>query len=377
MTEILLFIGGAACGAVATWLFATRKAATESNHMLQLAEAKLREAQASGKADITALLAPLDAKLKELTEHNHVLEQSRTGAYENLRTLVTELKEGQQALHSATGKLAMRLYNPQTRGRWGELQLQNIIERAGMKPYADFSTQETMTNDEGTRRPDVVIHMPKGSIAVDAKTPMDAYDAILNAPDDAALKAARNAHAAHLRQHVKELAGKKYWERLDSPELVVLFLPGDHLLHSALESDPMLLDDALAANVLLATPATLMALLKAIAFGWRQEKLTQNAQEVQKAGRELYARLAKMGEYIARLGGNLSSAMKSYNEFVGSLEARVLPSARKMAELGITDGTDVSASVIDDIAPRQLQAPEFIRPSDNDAKDDGKLIKLG
>ncbi len=345
--------------------------------MLQLAEAKLREAQASGKADMTALLAPLDAKLKELTEHTHGLEQARTGAYEGLRALVTELKEGQQALHSATGKLAMRLYNPQTRGRWGELQLQNIIERAGMKPYADFSTQETMVAEgEGARRPDVVIHMPKGSIAVDAKTPMDAYDAILSAPDDASLKAARTAHAAHLRQHVRELASKKYWERLESPELVVLFLPGDHLLHSALESDPMLLDDALASNVLLATPATLMALLKAIAFGWRQEKLAQNAQEVQKAGRELYTRLGKMGEYIGRLGGNLSSAMKSYNEFVGSLEARVLPSARKMAELGITDGTDITATPIDDVAPRALQAAEFTGSTIDNPDSSGKLRKL-
>jgi DNA recombination protein RmuC len=364
MTEILLFLGGAAFGAVIAFFTLRNKAEGQSHHMLQLAEAKLREAQSAGRADMTALLAPLDATLKTLAEHTQVLETSRTSAYENLRTLVTELKEGQVQLHQATGKLAMRLYNPQTRGRWGELQLQNIIERAGMMPYADFTTQTTMTNDAGgTRRPDVVIKMPNGNIAVDAKTPMDAYDAIMNAVDDVALKAARIAHAAHLRQHVKELSNKKYWELLQSPEMVVLFMPGDHLLHSALEADPTLLDDALNANVLIATPATLMALLKAIAYGWRQEKLAENAQQIQKAGQELYTRLGKMTEYVTKLGNNLSGAMKSFNEFVGSLESRVLPSARKIAEMGGATG-DVNLAQIDDIAPRALQSPEMLDSAD-------------
>ncbi|MGE3770367.1 MAG: DNA recombination protein RmuC [Bdellovibrionales bacterium] len=370
MTELLIFIGGAAVGAVIVMLLPKH-----GGDLVQLAEAKLREAQAHAKADIATLVEPLKARLQQLAEQTHLLEQSRTGAYENLRTLVTELKEGQQALHAATGKLAMRLYNPQTRGRWGELQLQNIIERAGMTPYADFTTQETMTLDTGTRRPDVIVRMPKGSIAVDAKTPMDAYEAILNATDDSTLKAARDAHAVHLRQHVKELSGKKYWEGLQSPELVVLFMPGDHLLHSALESDPALLDDALKNNVLLATPATLMALLKAIAFGWRQEKLAQNAQEVQKVGRELYARLGKMADYVTRLGNHLSGAMKSYNEFVGSLESRVLPAARRFEELGAVENrADIDIQPIDDVAPRPLHSPEFTPENGGDAVE--KLRKL-
>lgn len=359
----------------------------------QAADAKLRETQAHAKADLTALLAPLQTQLAQLNEHTHVLERNRAGAYEGLHTLIGTLKESQQALQHETNTLVRALRTPNVRGRWGEMQLKNVIELAGMQPYADFTMQTTLSAADQTsehnnvQRPDVIVRLPGGaSIAVDAKTPLDAYLDMLNATDEPARAAAHARHAQHVRRHVKELTSKAYWARLPSPELVVLFLPADHFLQSALEADANLLDEALAANVLLATPATLIALLKAIAYGWRQEKLADNAARISQLGRELYGRLATLASHWQKVGNALFTASKAYNESVGTLESRVLATARKFEDLGAVERSAdqpiaLQVTPTDMPLPRSLTAPEFTNAAealvDTQAADNEPLKKIG
>ncbi len=245
-----------------------------------------------------------------------------------------------ESLRRETQQLSQALRAPTVRGQWGELQLRRVCELAGMLAYCDFEPQVTVRNDDGTQRPDLVVRLPGGrQLVVDAKAPLSAYLEAMGAPDDRARTARLAEHAAHLRGHVQRLSAKKYWAQFaDAPEFVVLFLPGEAFFAAALEADPSLLEAALSERVLLATPTTLIALLKATAYGWRQERVAEDAARIVALGRELQERLITFDEQLGEVGKGLHRAVTSYNRAVGSLESRVLVSARKLGELGVAGG---------------------------------------
>jgi len=264
-------------------------------------------------------------------------------------------------LRVETSQLVAALRAPQVRGRWGEHQLRRIVEAAGMLEHCDFSEQVSAVTDMGGVRPDLVVRLHGGrQVVVDAKVPFEGYLAAMEADDDAARADQLTRHARQLKAHVDQLAAKSYWTAFDpAPEFVVLFVPADPFLDAALKREPSLLEYAFARNVVLATPSTLVALLRTVAYAWRQEALARNALTVHQLARELYARLSTMGEHFAKVGTSLGSAVTAYNRAVGSMEARVLVSARRLAELGVSaDELTVPTQV--GVAPRALQAPELV-----------------
>src|SRR5690606_7496239 len=285
------------------------------------------EATAQSHEAVSRAVAPLHEMLRRYEQRVAELERERVDAYAELRTVSTELRD-------ETKQLVAALRAPQVRGRWGEHQLRRIVEAAGMLEHCDFGEQVTATVEDRGVRPDLVVRLHGGrSVVVDAKAPFEAYLAAMEARDEAGRDRQLRAHAASLRRHVDELSAKSYWSAFaQAPEFVVMFVPADPFLDAALQRDPSLLEHALARNVVIATPATLMALLRTVAYAWRQEALARNAATVHALARELYARLATLGDHVSRLGGSLAGAVTAYNRAVGSLEARVLVSARKLAE---------------------------------------------
>jgi DNA recombination protein RmuC len=292
------------------------------------------------------------------------VENDRVDAYAELRTEVRQMQSVSAALSTNTSQLVAALRAPQVRGRWGEHQLRRIVEAAGMLEHCDFSEQVSASTDTGGIRPDLLVRLAGGRhVIVDAKAPFDAYLTAMEARDERGRDAQLDLHAKHLRGHVEALAAKSYWAAFEStPEFVVLFVPADTFLDAALQRDPTLLEHAFSRNVVLATPATLVAMLRTVAFIWRQEALARNAVQIHTLGRELYARLATMGEHLTKLGSSLSGAVGAYNRAVGSLESRVLVSARKFAELGISDDPLNPPEQVE-LAPRQLQSPELVEDS--------------
>jgi DNA recombination protein RmuC len=264
-------------------------------------------------------------------------------------------------LRTETKQLVAALRAPQVRGRWGEHQLRRIVEAAGMLEHCDFNEQVTAATDHQGVRPDLVVRLHGGrTVVVDAKAPFDAYLTAMEARDERGRDSHLDAHARHLRAHVDSLAAKSYWAAFDqTPEFVVLFVPADPFLDVALQRDPTLLEHAFARNVVLATPATLVAMLRTVAYSWRQEALARNAATVHSLARELYGRLCTLGDHVGKLGASLGGAVTAYNRAVGSLEARVLVSARKLAELGVSDQELVAPAQVE-ITPRQPQAPELL-----------------
>jgi DNA recombination protein RmuC len=254
---------------------------------------------------------------------------------------------------------------PQTRGRWGEMQLRRVVELAGMVEHCDFSEQESVTGDGGTLRPDLVVRLAGGKqVVVDAKVSLAAYLDAAESRDPDLVEARMQAHARHLREHVRGLAAKEYWRSFEpTPEFVVLFVPGDAFLAPALERDPQLLDDAMAARVFITTPTTLIAMLRTIAYTWQQEALTDHARTVFELGRELYRRLGTLGEHVDKLGRSLTRSVDDYNKVVGSLERTVLVQARRMAELQVTDADLVEPQAVI-AATRPLSAPELLLTPD-------------
>lgn len=277
-------------------------------------------------AQIAQVVDPLKSTLGALEQQVRHLETQREGAYQGLRSQL-------EILQSTTSTLAQALKSASARGQWGEVQLRRLVELAGMVEHVDFVEQ----HHTGEARPDLIVHLPRGGVlAVDAKTPMQAFLEAMESQDEGVRAARLAAHARALRQHVQHLAGKRYWEQFErTPEAVVLFIPNDGCLAAAFERDPSLLEDALRQRVLLATPVTLLALLKAVAYGWQQHEVAEHAREIAEHGRHLYARLADFLERLAMAGRRLDSAVKYYNEAVGSLERKVLPSARRLKELGL------------------------------------------
>jgi DNA recombination protein RmuC len=288
------------------------------------------------------------------------LEVSRAAADAELRAQVSTVALGSDRLGRETRALVDALRRPQARGRWGELHLRKVVEHAGMLDRCDFSEQVTVQSPDGPLRPDLVVHLPGDAcVVVDAKVTLAAYLEAVELDDGAARAERVAAHARHLREHVDRLAAKAYWQALPrTPEFVVLFVPGEAFLGPALEVDPTLLEHAMARRVHLATPTTLLSLLRAVAYGWQQHQLADNAQEVLEAGRELYARLSTLGAHVDKLGRSLSTAVNDFNKTVGSLERTVLPSARRMAELGLEGEVRTPSPVVD--VTRPVAAPELV-----------------
>ena len=335
---------------------------------MDLAKASLGEFQQIAKGDlekrqqaIDALVAPVKDSLEKVDQKIHALERVREQAYGEIRQQFTHMAEAQVQLRQETANLVKALRQPHVRGRWGEVQLRRVVEMAGMLNHCDFSEQQTLFDDDGkTLRPDMVVRLPGGrTIVVDAKTPISAYLDAHEASDDEVRRAKIREHAQLVRGHLQALSRKTYWEQFTAtPECVVMFIPGEAFCSAALEADPDLLDNAFGQNVIIASPASLMALLKAAAFGWRQESIAENARAISQLGQELHKRIGDVALRMEKLGRSLESATGAYNEAVGSFESRLSVSARKFKELGSTsqDAEIVQLRAVEGGA-RRLQAP--------------------
>ena len=287
---------------------------------------------------IEGLVKPIRDALDKTESEMRRMENERKQAQGALTQHLESIAESHKLLQSETRNLVQALRRPEVRGQWGELTLKRLAELAGMVEHCDFHEQESVQTEQGQQRPDMVVRMPdKREIVVDAKTPLDAYLSAVESSDDHERKNHLQHHARNVRARVKELSSKAYWQQFKfSPDFVVLFIPGDQFLSAALECDHSLLEDALSQNVILATPTSLVALLRAVAYGWRQEVLAENAETIREVGQEMYARLSTFAEHLSRLGRSLDNSVDNFNKAVGSYDSRILPGARKFTEMGIS-----------------------------------------
>ncbi|HEU5270301.1 MAG TPA: DNA recombination protein RmuC [Jatrophihabitans sp.] len=294
---------------------------------------------AARQQSIAALVRPMHEALERVQQQLHSSERDRLAAAAALDEHLAGMRLAADGLRSETSQLVTALRAPQVRGRWGELQLERAVEAAGLVEHVDFVRQPSVTGEDGTLRPDMVVQLVGGKhIVLDAKVAFAGYLEAMEAADPTTRAARLKAHARHLRQHVDDLGGKAYWQLFDpAPEFVVCFVPADAFLDAALREDPALLEHAFARNVILATPSTLIALLRTIGYTWRQQALADNAAQVCELGRQLYRRLSTMGAHLDKLGRSLGAAVESFNGTVGSLEGRVLVTARRLAELSVVD----------------------------------------
>lgn len=321
--------------------------ALKSNNQtfLQLAQESLKQFHVQAKGDLEQkekavehLVKPIREALDKTEQHIRLMEKERREAYGALSKHLETMVQTQQLLQSETRNLVQALRRPEVRGQWGELTLKRLAELSGMVEHCDFYPQEQIDTDAGRLRPDMVVRMPDGrEIVVDVKTPLDSYLSAVEAPDGAARAKHLEQHARKVRERVRELAGKAYWSQFkNAPDFVVLFIPGDQFLGAALDIDRNLLEDSMRQRIILATPISFVALLRAVAYGWRQSLLAANAEKIRDAAEELYGRLATFSEHMAKVGSGLDSSVTAYNKAVGSFEAKVLPSTRKFTEMGVS-----------------------------------------
>lgn len=325
---------------------ATEALSRNNESFLNLAQENLKQFQVKAQGDleqkeksIEALVKPVKDALEKTEAHLRVIEHERKEAYGSLTKHLELMAHTQQQLQGETRNLVQALRRPEVRGQWGEMTLKRLAELAGMVQHCDFFEQETLRADDGSSmRPDMIVRMPDGrEIIVDAKTPLDAYLSAIEAPDDETRKIEYARHARKVRERVKELAAKAYWSQFkNAPDFVVLFIPGEQFLSAALDHDRDLLEDALRQKVILATPTSFVALLRAVAYGWRQEALAANAEQIRGLGEDIYNRLVTFADAFSKVGKGLDSSVAAFNKAVGSFDARVLPAARKFTELGIT-----------------------------------------
>jgi len=283
---------------------------------------------------ISQLIKPIQDALEKTHKQIGDIEKTRHEAFGGIREQLKNMAESQEALQGETRNLVSALRRPEVRGQWGELTLRRVVELAGMVGHCDFIEQVHTETEDGPVRPDMIVRLPeKGTIVIDAKTPLDAYLTAVEAPDDQAKKAALQRHARKVAERVRELASKAYWKQFEnSPQFVVLFIPGDQFLHAAMDENPTLMEEALRQQIIIATPSNLIALLKTVAYQWRQDQLAENAEEIKRLAQDMHDRLGTFTGHLARLGKQLENSVKAYNSAVGSMERKVLPGARKFVE---------------------------------------------
>lgn len=341
VTALVLLLIGLATGCVIGYLFGQGRSTAPA---LVRAEADRAQAESARDLDehhhaIESLVEPMRDALDRVQAQLYATERDRIAANASLDEHLTEMRRTADGLRTETAQLVTALRAPHVRGRWGELQLQRAVEIAGLVEHVDFDTQTTTTTDEGVLRPDMIVHLVGGkTIVVDSKVAFSAFLEAMEATDHAIRVQRLKTHAKQLRTHVDALGAKEYWRRFAaSPEFVVCFVPADTFLDAALKEDPSLLEHAFARNVVLATPTTLVALLRTIGYTWRQDTLAANTAQVSALGRELYQRLSTLGGHFDRLGRSLSAAVGAFNQTVGTLETRVLVSARRLSDLAVVD----------------------------------------
>lgn len=342
---------------------ATKALQASQQNFMAIANETFEKHKQAAQGGVKEVLTPAQEALAKLAAQVEALEKARLQDKSALGEQVKQIVDAVGTTNKTTTQLLSALKaSPKMRGRWGEQTLRNVLELSGLAQHVDFKEQFSTTDSEGARlRPDVIINLPGDRcIVVDSKVALSGYLDAMEATDDAARETCLKKHAQELRTHVKNLSSKSYWEHVPkTADFVVLFVPGENFLAAAAERDPSLFEDAFQQKVIITTPSTMVALAKSVAYGWRQEQSAKNAQEIAELGRELYRRMAVMSDRLGKVGDSIERSVKSYNDLVGSIEARVMPQARKFKELGAGDaGIEIAAAEPIDTAPRQLQPPE-------------------
>lgn len=350
---------------------------TNSQSFLELAKITLERFQEGARTDLDSrrkaideLVKPLKESLEKVDDKIVQIERARATAYVSLTEQIKSLSQSQDQLNRETTALVQALRSPTVRGRWGEIQLKRVVEMAGMVEYCDFTQQESCSGEFGRLRPDMIIKLPNGkNVVVDSKAPLQAYLEALDAKAEELRTEKLREHARHIRVHLAQLSSKAYWDQFQpAPEFAVLFLPGETFFSAALEQDPSLIEFGTERQVILATPTTLIALLRAVAYGWKQERIAENALAISELGKLLYERIRSLADHFTELGKGLNRAVESYNKAAGTMEVRVLAAARKFKDLGVTNGAGIETPEQIEGTARELRAREMLPAEPEEAK---------